>query len=40
MLKKMGCNEVELIELPNEILQKINETKQTHLLILNKFLNI
>ena len=33
----MGCNEVELIELPNEILQKINETKQTHLLeALNK----
>jgi len=37
MLKKMGCNEVGLIELPNEILQKINETKQTHLLeALNK----
>ena len=28
----MGCNEVELMELPNEILQKINETTQTHLL--------
>ena len=28
----MGCNEIELMELPNEILQKINETTQTHLL--------